>query len=61
MSRHNGREYGVVVSGELLLELGFERYHLEPGDSIAFDSSTPHRLSNPGATEMHAIWVNLSH
>jgi transcriptional regulator with XRE-family HTH domain/mannose-6-phosphate isomerase-like protein (cupin superfamily) len=61
MSRHNGREYGVVITGELLLELGFERYLLGPGDSVAFDSSTPHRLSNPGSQRMHAIWVNVAH
>lgn len=58
MSRHNGREFGVVIEGELLLELGFERYSLLPGDSVAFNSSTPHRLSNPGTVKMRAIWVN---
>ena len=57
MSRHPGREFGMVLEGELQLELGFERYLLKPGDSIIFDSTTPHRLTNVGQGEMRAVWV----
>jgi transcriptional regulator with XRE-family HTH domain/mannose-6-phosphate isomerase-like protein (cupin superfamily) len=57
MSRHPGREFGIVLEGELQLELGFERYVLKPGDSIIFDSTTPHRLTNVGQGEMRAVWV----
>jgi len=44
-----------------LPELAFERYHLHVGDSIAFDSTPPHRLSNPEDIVMRAVWVNLDH
>jgi lipopolysaccharide/colanic/teichoic acid biosynthesis glycosyltransferase len=37
--------------------LAFEEFVLQPGDSIAFDSSTPHRLSNRGTVAVRAIWV----
>lgn len=57
MSHHSGREFQYVLEGELLLELGFERYLLKAGDSIIFDSSTPHRLSNAGNVPMRAISV----
>jgi DNA-binding XRE family transcriptional regulator/quercetin dioxygenase-like cupin family protein len=57
MSRHPGREFGMVLEGELQLELGFERYILKPGDSIIFDSTTPHRLTNISQGEMRAVWV----
>lgn len=57
MSHHNGREFHYVLAGELLLELGFERYLLQAGDSIIFDSTTPHRLSNGGNVPMRAITV----
>jgi DNA-binding XRE family transcriptional regulator/quercetin dioxygenase-like cupin family protein len=57
MSRHPGREFGLILEGELYLELGFERYNLKPGDSIIFDSTTPHRLTNTGQGEMRAVWV----
>ena len=56
MMRHPGREYGIVVSGRLGVELGFDHYELEPGDSIGFDSTQPHRLWNLGAEPVHGIW-----
>jgi mannose-6-phosphate isomerase-like protein (cupin superfamily) len=55
--RHMGREYGLVVSGRLKVTIGFDEEHeLGPGDSIAFDSSLPHRLENAGDVPAHAIW-----
>jgi transcriptional regulator with XRE-family HTH domain len=57
MSHHSGREFGLILEGELLLELGFEGYMLKPGDSVVFDSATPHRLTNTGQVPMRAIWV----
>lgn len=56
MVRHPGREYGFVVSGRLGVQLGFDRYELEPGDSIGFDSTQPHRLWNLGEEPVHGIW-----
>ncbi len=56
LMRHAGREYGYVLSGRLGVQLGFERYELGPGDSIAFDSTTPHRLWNLGDEPVHGIW-----
>jgi transcriptional regulator with XRE-family HTH domain len=56
LMRHHGREYGYVVKGRMGIQLGFEVYTLEPGDSIAFDSTEPHRLFNMGDEPVHAIW-----
>jgi transcriptional regulator with XRE-family HTH domain len=56
LMRHDGREYGYVMSGTLNIQIGFQEYELGPGDSIAFDSTTPHRLFNKGAVPVHAIW-----
>ncbi len=55
--RHDGREYGLVISGTLRANVGFESYELGPGDSIAFDSSTPHEYLNETADFVRAIWV----
>jgi transcriptional regulator with XRE-family HTH domain len=55
--RHSGREYGLVIQGQLGVTVGFEECTLGPGDSIAFESTTPHRLHNEGPEEAHAIWV----
>jgi len=54
--RHMGTEYGYVVSGELEVTLGFDKYHLRTGDSISFDSATPHRLTTLGDEPVEAIW-----
>jgi transcriptional regulator with XRE-family HTH domain len=54
---HGGKEYGYVSSGTLGVRVGFEEYQLGPGGSIAFDSSSPHRLWAIGDEPVHAIWV----
>jgi transcriptional regulator with XRE-family HTH domain len=62
--RHMGREYGLVLSGRLRVTIGFDEEHeLGPGDSIAFESSRPHRLENAGDEPVEAIWfvVGRSH
>jgi transcriptional regulator with XRE-family HTH domain len=54
---HGGREYGYVSSGTLGVRVGFDEYVLGPGASIAFDSSSPHRLWAIGDEPVRAIWV----
>ncbi|MGA9596858.1 MAG: cupin domain-containing protein [Acidimicrobiia bacterium] len=56
LMRHHGREYGYVISGVLSIQIGFQKYELHPGDSIAFDSTRPHRLFNEGDEPVRAIW-----
>ena len=59
MVRHGGREYGVIISGRLEVQVGFETYSLGPGDAVHFDSTTPHRLSNPHEEPCTAVWFVL--
>jgi transcriptional regulator with XRE-family HTH domain len=59
LMRHNGREFGIVLTGTLGVKVGFEEYTLRSGDSIAFDSSIPHRLHNDGDEVVTAIWIVL--
>ncbi len=60
MSQHSGREFGLILSGTLTLEIGTERYVLNAGDSIIFDSNTPHRLSNLSNEVMRAVWIVMN-
>lgn len=60
MSHHEGREFGLILDGELVVDLGFESYILRAGDSIIFESTTPHRLINKNTQPMRAVWVVLS-
>ncbi len=55
--RHPGVEMVLVTQGQMTIELGFERYELAPGDSIAFASSTPHRYVNETELESRATTV----
>lgn len=57
--RHVGSEYGFILRGTLEVTLGFECYRLDAGDSISFDSTRPHRLTNVGDVPVEAIWFNL--
>jgi DNA-binding XRE family transcriptional regulator/quercetin dioxygenase-like cupin family protein len=56
---HPGTEMVLVMSGCLEITIGFERYRLEPGDSIDFPSSMPHRYVNPGTETARAVTVIL--
>ncbi len=60
LMRHGGREYGHVLRGRLEVQVGFETYSVGPGDSIHFDSTTPHRLSNPYDEPCTAIWFVIA-
>lgn len=57
--RHGGREWGYVIDGRLGVTIGFDDHELGPGDSIALDSTTPHRLYNCGDVPVHAVWFVL--
>ncbi len=54
--RHAGREYGLVLRGTLEVTVGFDTYEVGPGDSISFDSTTPHRLRNVGTEPVEGVW-----
>jgi transcriptional regulator with XRE-family HTH domain len=45
MSVHDGEEFVFVLSGTVLLEIGAERFELEPGDSAYYLATTPHLIS----------------
>lgn len=56
LMRHAGSEYGVLLRGQLVLTLAFEEMTLRAGDSISFESSTPHRYRNDGSEEAVGVW-----
>jgi transcriptional regulator with XRE-family HTH domain len=53
----DSEELFVVVSGTVRLELGGEEFELEPGDSIDYRSSTPHRAVNTGQERAEVLWI----
>jgi transcriptional regulator with XRE-family HTH domain len=56
---HEGEEFLHILRGEFEIWLsGKEHYRLKTGDSLYFESSTPHRWKNPGRSETWLLWVN---
>lgn len=54
-----GEEFLHVLRGEFEIWLNKqEHYVLKAGDSLYFESSTPHRWKNSGRTETWLLWVN---
>lgn len=56
---HGGREYGFVLRGSLAITVGLRAFEIGAGDSVAFESTTPHRLANEGHEPVHALWFVL--
>ena len=56
---HEGEEFLHILRGRFEIWLGkTEHYRLSAGDSLYFESSTPHRWRNPGRVETWLLWVN---
>jgi DNA-binding transcriptional MerR regulator/quercetin dioxygenase-like cupin family protein len=56
---HEGEEFLHMLRGEFEIWLNTdERYRMKPGDSLYFQSSTPHRWRNPGKSECWLLWIN---
>ncbi len=59
---HAGQEIDIVVSGKLMVQVGKHREVLNAGDSIYYDSSTPHGMIAVGGEDcvFYAIVLNPS-
>ncbi len=56
---HEGEEFLHILRGDFEIWLDRkEHYRLKPGDSLYFESSTPHRWRNPGRKETWLLWIN---
>ena len=44
LTSHDGQECDIVVKGQLMVQVGKHREVLGPGDSIYYDSKTPHGM-----------------
>lgn len=55
---HEGEECGLLLEGELEVEVNGKSFKMKPGDTITLRSSAPHRIFNPGKKKALAVWVN---
>lgn len=56
-STHEGEECGYIFSGKLTVEVDGEKFNLEEGDSIYFESTKPHRYINYYDEETVSVWA----
>ena len=57
LSSHEGEEFIYVLSGALEILHGKQKFHLEPGDSIYYDSIVPHHVHAARDTETKILAV----
>ena len=60
LTTHDGQELDLVLEGQLMVQIGEHREVLGPGDSIYFDSETPHGMIAVGGQDcvFYAIVLN---
>ena len=58
VSIHDGEEFIFVLDGIVALEIGDEKFELEPGDSVYYLSTTPHHIAakNDKATILAVLY-----
>ena len=54
--RHGGFEYAYIIEGELTLQLEFDTYVLQAGDSLQFDAIRPHMYTNHSGRAARGVW-----
>jgi transcriptional regulator with XRE-family HTH domain len=59
-THHAGYEYGLVVEGELTVELEDAEHVMRPGDAISYYSGVPHRLRNDSDRHVRTVWLNFA-
>src|SRR4030043_740449 len=55
---HEREECGLLLEGELEVEVNGKMHRMKPGDTITLRSSAPHRISNSGDKKALAVWGN---
>ncbi len=59
LSTHSGQEFDLIMSGKLKVQIGDHIEYLSEGDSIYYNSSTPHGMIAVGGTDCLFVAVVL--
>ena len=59
LTTHSGQEFDLILSGSLKVQIGENTEVLSEGDSIYYNSSTPHGMIAVGGTDCHFVAVVL--
>lgn len=56
-SRHEGEEFDYVIKGTLKIDIGGNVYELNPGDSVYYNSNTPHSMIAVGGNDCELLAI----
>ncbi len=56
-SHDSDEECVIVLKGRLQFWVGEERFDLQEGDALVFESRRPHRNHNPGPGKAEVLWI----
>ncbi|MBR3300426.1 MAG: AMP-binding protein, partial [Clostridia bacterium] len=59
LTNHSGQEFDLIVSGSLMVQIGLNKEVLHEGDSIFYNSSTPHGMIAVGGKDCEFLAVVL--
>lgn len=60
LTKHNGQEFDFIMKGTLKVQIGEHTEILEEGDSIYYNSSTPHGMIAVGGEDCYFVAIILS-
>ncbi|AFS77967.1 HTH-type transcriptional regulator with cupin domain [Gottschalkia acidurici 9a] len=55
---HEGEEFGYVLSGNIYLYIGSQRYKVKKGESFYFKAHANHYIENAGKAKAKVLWVS---
>jgi uncharacterized cupin superfamily protein len=60
LNPHEGEEFGMFLKGRIELSVGKDKYIMEEGDTISFNSLRLYKFINIGREEVSVLWVIFS-
>ncbi|HEY8390473.1 MAG TPA: XRE family transcriptional regulator [Clostridia bacterium] len=55
---HEGEEFGYILNGTVMLNIGGKSYELKKGDTFYYTADKIHYIENVGKTNAQIIWVS---
>jgi len=55
---HEGEEFGYVIAGSIVLQVGERQMRIKKGGSFYFHPSSPHGIRNNGRTQARVVWIS---
>ncbi len=55
---HEGEEFGYVIAGSIVLQVGERQFRIKKGGSFYFRTSSTHWIRNQGRTQARVLWIS---